>query len=115
LDGKESQHPFQFAVEMDVVWAQAIQRVLHAGLDAIYCKRSSFALHPCQLISAPGRNARFGLLWCIGQAYTTEAIPECIRGGGIGEAESNMGLIGIVSTTAAANRDAPLAVERIKF
>jgi putative transposase len=59
-------------------------------------------------------NARLGLLWCVGHAHTTEAIPECIRGGGIREAESNMRLLGIVSATAAANRDAPLAVERVK-
>jgi hypothetical protein len=35
----------------------------------------------------------------VGHAHTTEAIPECIRGGGIREAESNMRLLGIVSAT----------------
>jgi hypothetical protein len=61
--------------------------------------------------SRHSRGPRLELCGCVGQAFTTEAIPECIRGGGIREAESNMRLLGILSATAAANRDAPLAVE----
>jgi hypothetical protein len=54
---------------------------------------------PISASAVVGRNARLGLLWCVGHAHTTEAIPECIRGGGIREAESNMRLLGIVSAT----------------
>jgi hypothetical protein len=52
---------------------------------------------PISASAVVGRNARLGLLWCVGHAHTTEAIPECIRGGGTREAESNMRLLGIVA------------------
>jgi hypothetical protein len=49
------------------------------------------------------------------QTFATEAIAECIRGGGICEAESNIELLGFVSTPTAADRDASFLVERIKL
>jgi hypothetical protein len=48
----------------------------------------------------------------VGQALTTEAIAECIRSGGVGEAESNIEWLGPVSTPAAADWDASFTVER---
>jgi hypothetical protein len=41
----------------------------------------------------------------VGQALATEAIAKCIRSGGVWEAESNMELLGLVSTPAAADRN----------
>src|SRR5262245_66639567 len=61
------------------------------------------------------RGPRLGLIRCVGQALATEAIAECIRGGGICEAESNIELLGLVSTPTAADRDASFLVERIKL
>ena len=43
---------------------------------------------------------------CVGQALATEAIAECIRSGSVGEAESNIGLLCLVPTPAAADWDA---------
>jgi hypothetical protein len=51
----------------------------------------------------------------VGQALATEAIAECIRSGGVGEAESNIELLGLVPTPAAADGDAPFTVEGVKF
>ena len=51
----------------------------------------------------------------MGQAFATEAIAECIRSCGVWEAESNIELLDLVSTPAAADRDAPLTVECIKI
>jgi hypothetical protein len=51
----------------------------------------------------------------MGQALATEAIAEFIRSGGVWEAESNIELLGIVSTAAAADWDALVAVERVNF
>jgi hypothetical protein len=45
----------------------------------------------------------------------TEAIAECIRGGGVWEAESNIDLLGLVSAPAAADWDASVTVERINL
>jgi hypothetical protein len=56
---------------------------------------------------------QLGLPRCMGQALATEAIAECIRSGGLWEAESNIKLPGLVSTPAAADWDASVAVERI--
>jgi hypothetical protein len=50
-----------------------------------------------------------------GQALATEAIAECIRSGGVGEAESNIGLLCLVPTPAAADWDAPFTMERINL
>src|SRR5215813_1730927 len=61
------------------------------------------------------RGTRLGLIRCVGQALATETIAECIRGGGICEAESNIELLGLVSTPTAADRDASFLVERIKL
>jgi hypothetical protein len=51
----------------------------------------------------------------VGQALATEAIAECIRSGGVGEAESNVEWFDLVSTLAAADWDALVAVERVNF
>ena len=55
------------------------------------------------------------LLWGVGQALATEAIAACIRSCGVWEAESNIGLLDVVSTPAAADWDALVAVERVNF
>jgi hypothetical protein len=47
----------------------------------------------------------------VGQALAAEAIAECIRSGGVGEAESNIELLGLVPTPAAADWDASVTVE----
>jgi hypothetical protein len=49
----------------------------------------------------------------VGQALATEAIAECIRSGGVWEAESNIDLLDLVSTPAAADWDASLTVKCI--
>jgi hypothetical protein len=51
----------------------------------------------------------------VGQALATEAIAECIRSGGVWEAESNIELLGLVSTSAAPDWDAAFTVKRINF
>jgi hypothetical protein len=51
----------------------------------------------------------------LGQALTSETIAECIRSGGVWEAESNKKLLALVSASTAANRDALLTVESIKL
>src|SRR5215813_9064418 len=45
----------------------------------------------------------------------TEAIAECIRSGGVWEAESNIDLLDLVSTPAAADWDASFTVKRINL
>src|SRR5215467_1453003 len=64
--------------------------------------------------SRRGRSPRPRLFRCIGQAHATEPIAECIRGGRVREAESNIGLLALVSAPAAADRDAALTVKRVK-
>jgi hypothetical protein len=51
----------------------------------------------------------------IGQAFATKAIAECIRCGGVWEAESNIEMLGLVSTPAAADWDAAFTVKRVKL
>jgi hypothetical protein len=51
----------------------------------------------------------------VGQALATEAIAECVRSGGVWEAESNIELLGLVSTPATADWDASFTVERINL
>jgi len=51
----------------------------------------------------------------VGQALATEAIAECVRGGGVREAESNIELLGLVSTPAAADWNASFPVECVKL
>src|SRR5262245_51196943 len=58
---------------------------------------------------------RLGLAQCIGQALAPEAIAECVRSGGVGEAKSNIELLGLVPTPAPANWDASVTVERINL
>jgi len=50
-----------------------------------------------------------------GQALATEAIAECIRNGGVWEAESDIELLDLVSAPAASDWDASFTVERISF
>src|SRR5215472_8853115 len=61
------------------------------------------------------RGPRLGLPRCVGQALATEAIAECIRSGGVWEAESNIEWLDIVSTPASADRDASFTMERINL
>ena len=51
----------------------------------------------------------------VGQALAPKAIAECLRSGGVWEAESNIDLLDLVPTPAAANRDASFTVERINL
>jgi hypothetical protein len=51
----------------------------------------------------------------VGQALATEAIAKCIRSGSVREAESNIELLDLVSTPAAADRDAAFTVKRVKL
>jgi hypothetical protein len=51
----------------------------------------------------------------VGEAFATEAVAECIRSSGVWEAESNIELLGLVSTPAAADGDASVTVERINL
>jgi hypothetical protein len=51
----------------------------------------------------------------VGQALATEAIAECIRSGGVWEAESDIELVGFVPAPTAKGWDAPFTVERIKL
>jgi hypothetical protein len=51
----------------------------------------------------------------VGQALATEAIAESIRSGGVWEAESNIDLLDLVSTPAAADWDASFTVKRINL
>jgi hypothetical protein len=65
--------------------------------------------------SRRSRGPGFGLRGCVGQALTTEAIAECIRSGGVWEAESNIDLLALVSILAATDWDASFTVERINL
>src|SRR5262249_38540940 len=56
-----------------------------------------------------------GLQRCVGQTLATEAIAECIRSGGVWEAESNMDWLDLVPTPAATDRDASFTMERINL
>ena len=49
------------------------------------------------------------------EQLATEAIAECIRSGSVWEAESNIDLLDLVPTSAAADRDASFTVERINL
>src|SRR5215813_8529906 len=51
----------------------------------------------------------------VGQALAPKAIAERLRSGGVWEAESNIDLLDLVPTPAAANRDASFTVERINL
>jgi hypothetical protein len=51
----------------------------------------------------------------VGQALATEAIAECIRNGGVWEAESNIDLLDLLPIPATADRDASFTVERINL
>jgi hypothetical protein len=51
----------------------------------------------------------------VGQAFATEAIAECTRSGGVWEAESNIGLLGLVAILAAADWDALFTVKSINL
>ena len=49
----------------------------------------------------------------MGEALAAEAIAESIRSGGVWKAESNIGLLGLVATLAAADWDALFTVKGI--
>jgi hypothetical protein len=51
----------------------------------------------------------------VGQTLATEAIAECIRSGGVWEAESNIEWLDLVSTPAATDRDASFTMERVNL
>ena len=51
----------------------------------------------------------------MGQPLATEAITECIRSGGVWEAETNVESLGLVPAPATAHWDAPFTVERINL
>jgi len=51
----------------------------------------------------------------VGQALATEAIAECIRSGGVWEAESNIEWLDLVSASSATNWDASFTMERINL
>jgi hypothetical protein len=51
----------------------------------------------------------------VGQALAPKAIAERLRGAGVWEAESNIDLLDLVPTPAAADWDASFTVERINF
>jgi hypothetical protein len=51
----------------------------------------------------------------VGQAFATEAIVECIRRGSLLEAESNIDLLDLASTPAAADWDASFTVKCINL
>src|SRR5262249_33769396 len=59
------------------------------------------------------RGPRLGLRRRVGQAFAAEAIAECIRRGGLSEAESNINLLDLVSIPAAADWDASFTVKCI--
>jgi hypothetical protein len=73
-----------------------------------------FELHG-RRVRRRSRGPRLGLLRCVGQALATEAIAECIRSGGVWEAESNIDLLDLVPTPAAADWDASFTVKRINL
>jgi len=51
----------------------------------------------------------------VSQALATEAIAECIRSGGVWEAEPNIDSLDLVSTPPAADWDPSFTVERINL
>ena len=59
--------------------------------------------------------SRLGRRSGVGQALTTEAIAECIRNGGVWEAESDIELLDLVSAPAASDWNTSLTVERINL
>src|SRR5262249_20387577 len=73
-----------------------------------------FALHR-RCIRRRSLGPLLGLQRCVGQALATEAIAELIRSGGVGEAESNIEWLDLISTPAAADRDASFTMERINL
>jgi hypothetical protein len=73
------------------------------------------AIAASRVASGTRSTPRLGILRCIRQALATEAIAECIRGGGVWEAESNIEWLDLVATSAAADWDASLTMERINL
>jgi len=51
----------------------------------------------------------------VGRTLATETIAECIRSGGVCEAESNIEWLDLVSTPASADWDASFTMERINL
>jgi len=73
-----------------------------------------FALHG-RRIRRRSRGPRLGLPRCVGQAFATEAIAECIRTSGVRKPEPNMELHDLVSIPAASDWDASITVEGINL
>src|SRR6266516_584250 len=93
------------ALDHDLVLAVHLRFFLSQSSSAV-----SPLLHPTTF-----RGPRLGLIRCVGQALATEAIAEYIRGGGVWEAESNIEWLDLVATSAAADWDASLTMERINL
>jgi len=64
------------------------------------------------IASAPFPNP---LLPRASRPVATEAIAKCVRSGGVGKAKSNIELLGLVPTPAAADWDASFTMERINL
>src|SRR5262249_36938232 len=82
--------------KLDDIGAVALRAEDHDTVLAAY--RRFFLLHSSSLFALHGRR--------VGQALAPKAIAERLRSGGVWEAESNVDLLDLVPTPAAANRDA---------
>jgi hypothetical protein len=80
-----------------------------AGMDA-EGKVSSQLAHLCPLLPHSSSSLHG---WRVGQALAPKAIAKRLRSGGVWEAESNIDLLDLVPTPAAADWDASLTLERI--
>jgi hypothetical protein len=90
---------------------------------AFFCHWTLGLIHRRQLFAnaamaasrvASGTRSALRLGCSTRQALATETVAECIRGGGVGETESNIQLLGLAAPSAA-ERDALFTVERVKF
>jgi hypothetical protein len=77
------------------------------------CRRAAIAASRVAL--GTRSTPRLGILRCIRQALATEAVAECICCCGVGKAESNIDLLDLASTPAAADRDASFTVKCINL
>jgi hypothetical protein len=73
------------------------------------------AIAASRVASGTRSTPRLGILRCIRQALATEAVAECICCCGVGKAESNIDLLDLASTPAAADRDASFTVKCINL
>jgi len=77
--------------------------------------RHKHSRHRELFIACESPRSRLGLVRRVGQALATEAIAECIGSGSVGEAESNIDLLDLVSIQAATDWDAVFAVKYINL